>query len=123
MRARKTETPSHQQERRVLLRAMADEIYLLACEIVQLGENLSAGAADADVPQVRLLQSFDGLGQRVFAAAKILRALETAPDTLDAPVAALLEHMPCHATRTRLAAGMAGTTNIAIENTSDMEWF
>ena len=69
--------PIHNDDRAsllALLRSISEELHLIACEVVQLGEALS-GEVEASRPDrhMRELQSFDMIGQHVIAQARLLR--------------------------------------------------
>jgi hypothetical protein len=96
-----------------LLRTVSDEVYSLACDIISLGESLSLEQGAGSVSrQMRNLQSFDPLGQRAFAQARLLHGIERilVDRAVDwkARVDALIQTVPFHAERQRLSAALQG---------------
>lgn len=114
-----------------LLRSISEELHLIACEVVELGEVLSGehSAAESDM-RMRKLQSFDLIGQHVIAQARLLRGLERRlsqdqsgdHDGLDS----LIEAVPFHQVRQRLFAAFGGRDTAAAPpagNSDDTDWF
>ena len=92
----------------VLLRSIADEIYALVCDMVRLGESLSAEENPDTASRLRDLQSFDLLTQSALSQARLLQALECSlskkcDDGIET-VAKLIEEVPFHKVRQRLSA-------------------
>src|ERR1700761_9618106 len=91
-----------------LMRTLCEEMHLLACEIVQLGESLSDEYAEQPAMRMRDLQSFDMISQNAVAQARLLKGVErrlsglAPPDNPD--ITALIEAVPFQDVRRRLLA-------------------
>jgi hypothetical protein len=112
-----------------LLHALSDEMHLLACEIVALGEFFSGQAApDLGADHVRALQSFDSLGQQALAHAQLLSGIERfiAGGSPAQSVEDLIGKIPLHASRNRLlavAAGLAPAADARKDEEGELDWF
>ena len=92
-----------------LLRAVCDEVYSLGCDVISLGDTVTNGlSAEPGAKQICDLQSFDLIGQRAIAQARLLQGIEQllSSDEHDhfGRVDALIEAVPFHAERQRLFA-------------------
>ncbi len=113
-----------------LMRTLCEEMHLLACEIVQLGESLSEEYAEQPGMRMRDLQSFDMISQNAVAQARLLKGLErrlsgiTAADEPD--IDALIEAVPFLEVRRRLLAAYRGPEAVCASPASapadDADW-
>lgn len=126
---------AHDQADRVeallaVLRSVCADAHSLAIDIAALGEALSGRRA----PQSELLQDlqyFDPLTQRALAMARLLhgieRLLSSQPPDWRARAEALIQAVPFHAERERLAAALHGREVICVEscvsNVEELDWF
>jgi len=110
-----------------LLRSVSDELYGLVCEIVRLGESLSADELEADHDRrICDLQSFDLLAQTALAQARLLQGIEQGiagrQDGNDRGIKLLIADVPFHKARQRLLAAYQGTGGKSGEPDSQLPW-
>jgi len=96
-----------------LLRTMYDEAFAIGWDIINLGDELSSELDSIrDARHVRDLQSFDLIGQRAIAQARLLQGLERllSAHTVDYKtcIDALIRDVPFEAERRRLFAALRG---------------
>ena len=120
MRAQRKTALSNERQI-ALLRAVGDEIYALAAGIVELGDMLSSpAAASAD------LQSFDLLGQRAFAHARLVleiaRLLDDGAPDWEASLHASIGSVPFEPDRRRLLAALGEVAEPPSVASGEMEW-
>jgi hypothetical protein len=116
---------SHEQSDRVdallaFLRLICEELQSLAFDIANLGEILSGdGEPEVEKNPTYELQAFDLLSQRVLAQARLLHGVEHlhSRQTSDwkARADALIQAVPFHAQRQRLAAALEGHQFSAVD--------
>ncbi len=102
-----------------LLRAIADEIALLAGEIARIGEALTAERISVDESTSRHLQMFDVIAQSAQAQAQLMTRLlatrQTFPAATDRQLKAHIETVPFHETRRRLITAVDGASDSACD--------
>lgn len=117
-----------------LLNSVADEIYGLVCEIVRLGESLSADEIGDDRNRrICDLQSFDLLAQSALAQARLLKGIERAlsdgeSDAISKRIVMMIEDVPFHKARQRLYAAYVGDADpdgaeLSWNGSGDLDWF
>lgn len=116
-----------------LLNSVADELYALVCEIVRLGESLSADELSADkARRICDLQSFDLLAQSALAQARLLKGIEQAlsadnGETVSKRIVMMIEDVPFHKARQRLYSAYVGgdktIEDLPWDGTGDLDWF
>jgi len=116
-----------------LLSSVADELYALVCEIVRLGESLSADELGADKSRrICDLQTFDLLAQSALAQARLLKGIERglagSYDGAAKSIALMIEDVPFHKIRQRLYSAYAGkdklkSTELPWDGSGDLDWF
>ena len=113
-----------------LMRTLCEEMHLLACEIVQLGETLSEEYAEQPTMRMRDLQSFDMISQNAVAQARLLKGVERRLSGLTTPgdpdITALIEAVPFLDVRRRLLASFHGPDAVGASPASapagDADW-
>jgi hypothetical protein len=111
-----------------LLRSVSDELYGLVCEIVRLGESLSADELEGDKNRrICDLQSFDLLAQTALAQARLLQGIEQGiagrQDGNARSIKLLIADVPFHKARQRLSAAYEGEKEGAAEGAqSQLPW-
>lgn len=129
-----TDRDESQDSLLALLSSVADELYVLVCEIVRLGESLSADEVGGDrARRICDLQSFDLLAQSALAQARLLKGIERALSSGDAGsvskrIVMMIEDIPFHKARLRLYAAYAGNENPGKADRpwggdGDLDWF
>jgi|GEM_PF-1115615 hypothetical protein len=117
-----------------LLRSVSDELYSLVCDIVRLGESLSADEVDGDRSQrVRDLQSFDLLAQSALAQARLLQGIERGlgghgvDEGKGKSISMLIGDVPFHKVRERLTSAYSGMgreqEESHWEDSGSLDWF
>lgn len=115
-----------------LLRSVSDELYSLVCDIVRLGESLSADEVEGDRSQrVRDLQAFDLLAQSALAQSRLLQGIEQAlagrSGEGDKSISLLIDDVPFHKVRQRLSTAYAGNEPVEAEphwdSSGGLDWF
>jgi hypothetical protein len=117
-----------------LLRSVSDELYALVCEIVRLGESLSADELEGDKNRrICDLQSFDLLAQTALAQARLLQGIECGlagrPDCSSQNIRLLIDDVPFHKARQRLTTAFSGANNeptppeLPWEDAGGLDWF
>ena len=118
-----------------LLRSVSDELYGLVCEIVRLGESLSADELEGDKNRrICDLQSFDLLAQTALAQARLLQGIERGiagqHDVNANSIQLLIEDVPFHKARQRLSAAFAGegksgsgAPDLPWDDAGGLDWF
>lgn len=113
-----------------VLRSVCTDAHSLAIDIAALGEALS-GRREAQSESLRDLQYFDPLSQRALAMARLLHGIERLLSSQSADwqarAEALIQAVPFHAERERLAAALHGREVIRVEsrvsNVEELDWF
>jgi hypothetical protein len=102
-----------------LLRSVSDELYSLVCDIVRLGESLSADEVDGDRRQrVQDLQAFDLLAQSALAQARLLQGIErglVGGKNEGKNISLLIGDVPFHKVRQRLSSAYSGKGRMPAE--------
>lgn len=117
-----------------LLNSVADELYALVCEIVRLGESLSADEVGGDkARRICDLQSFDLLAQSALAQARLLKGIERAMSNSEAEAVSrqillMIEDVPFHKARQRLYSAYVGAqegklAELPWDGAGDLDWF
>jgi hypothetical protein len=115
-----------------VLRLICEEVHTLAFDVTGLGETLSAdGKPEAAGEPAYGLQAFDLLGQRLLAQARLLHGIEQllARPASDWRVSAeaMIQAVPFHAQRQRLAAALKGQridlSDIPASDGGGADWF
>ena len=118
-----------------LLRSVSDELYGLVCEIVRLGESLSADELEGDQNRrICDLQSFDLLAQTALAQARLLQGIERGiagrHDVNARGIQLLIDDVPFHKARQRLTAAFEGgaetkadAPDLPWDDAGGLDWF
>lgn len=115
-----------------VLRSVCSEAHSLAFDITALGETLSSDRQPkAGSELFQDLQSFDPLSQRALAMARLLHGIERLLSSQEADwrtrAEALIQAVPFHAERERLAAALQGreaaVLNTGTNNDEGLDWF
>lgn len=114
----------------LLLSAIIDEMHVLSCDIVALGEMISDPERKKD--DVQTIQSFDLISQRAFSQVRLLAGLERELSGGACDFENLIAQVPFHALRHRLTTAISSDPDTLAESLSggeaneaqdDMEWF
>lgn len=113
-----------------LLHAIGEELHVLACEIVALGEHFSRDVGpETSAERMRALQAFDTLGQQALAQSRLLSGVERCMAGREdkKSVVELIAGVPVHAVRNRLMAIATGHISAVVrhgaEADGDIDWF
>lgn len=116
-----------------LLTAISDEMYELVCEIVRLGEALSAEElAGGKSQRISDMQAFDLLAQSALAQSRLIKGVERglAEGSSDAMknIVRMIEDVPFHKIRKRLYIAFTGkekpeSLDLPWEEAGDLDWF
>jgi len=118
-----------------LLRSVSDELYALVSEIMRLGESLSSDELAGDRGRrICDLQSFDLLAQTALAQSRLLQGIERglADDGKhgadDETIRSLIEAVPFHKARQRLASAYRGShdesaVSLPWDDAGEPDWF
>ena len=101
--------PANEIQISKLLEAIIEEMHLLSCEIVLLGDGLTIETVSgAKVDTNKYLQNFDALSQRAFANVQLLQTYQECLDGKGATVHEIVDAMPFHEIRERLFEKILG---------------
>lgn len=118
-----------------LLRAVADELYALVCEMERVGDSLSSCEISHDASSSRRigdLQTFDLLAQSARALARLIREIERnlgRPEgNAEKSIVLMIEDVPFHEVRQRLYSAFAGRqkkgdVDLSWDEGGDLDWF
>lgn len=118
-----------------LLRAVADELYALVCEMERVGDSLSSYETSQDSLSSRRigdLQTFDLLAQSARALSRLIREIErnlgNPDDAAEKAILLMIEDVPFHEVRQRLYSAFAGRekkgdANLSWDAGGDLDWF
>ena len=116
-----------------LLRSVSDELYALVCEIVRLGESLSADELEGDRNRrICDMQAFDLLAQSALAQARLLQGIERGlvehSEGIAKVITLLIEDVPFHKARQRLSSAYAGESKpeqsqLPWDDAGGLDWF
>jgi hypothetical protein len=115
----------------LLLSAIKDEMHVLSCDIVALGEMISDPGQRANLTTA--IQSFDLISQRAFSQVHLLAGLERELSGGTCDFDKLIDQVPFEMLRKRLTAAMSADFDMLMENgddddlynvdQEDVEWF
>jgi hypothetical protein len=117
-----------------LLNSVADELYAQVCEIVRLGESLSADELGGDRNRrICDLQTFDLLAQNALAQARLLKGIERelaegGSQTISESIVMMIEDVPFHKARQRLYTAYVGGNDSKVgempwDGAGALDWF